>query len=171
MKRNTNGKLVNKLINNGVFIKGEFIGRSGIKLPMYCNLKKSYGNPELLKEIACKVVELLPKNATCIAGLGFGGIPLAVAVSRESSLPLLLIRDKLKDHGTKSLLEGYIPTKKDKIVIVDDVYTTGKSLRDTHEAMKTAGLKPASAVVFLEWNKPSEVFKVQSVYKGRKLKL
>jgi orotate phosphoribosyltransferase len=164
-------KLIKTLLSNDIFLKGEFIGRSGKKLNMYCNLKKAYGAPKVLAEIAKEIKKIIPRNCTCIAGLGFGGIPLGVAVSRETGLPLVLVRDQVKEHGTKSLVEGYQPTKKDKLYIVDDVYTTGKSIRDTCEKLALIDCKVSGAAVFLVWNKPNENFPVKYVFNANKLKL
>jgi orotate phosphoribosyltransferase len=162
-------KLVNNLYKHKVFIDGEFVVRSGKTLKTYCNLKKAYGYPRLANEISKLIALEVPKSTTCLAVLGFGGLPLGALVSRVTNLPVCYIRDGVKSHGTKSQLEGYMPNSKDKLVILDDVYTTGNSLRTAVDILDQYKINVSSAVVFLEWNKPNEKFKVKSVLKGKQI--
>ena len=68
-------------------------------------------------------------------------MPLATAISSRHNLELTLIRDMQKEYGTKKLIEAHIPTRKDKIAIVDDVFTTGASLKG---AIKTLEISEVS---------------------------
>lgn len=126
----TKNKIVDKLKNIGVFIKGSFVLHSGNMTSYYIDIKKSYGEPKLFGELADLLIKKISKNATCVASTGHGGIPLASIVSVKSGLPLVLIRETERDHGTMSTIEGYIPTSKDSVAIIDDVYTTGSSARE-----------------------------------------
>jgi orotate phosphoribosyltransferase len=162
-------KLVNSLYKHKVFIDGEFVVRSGQTLKTYCNLKTAYGYPKLSKEISKLIASEVPKGTTCLAVLGFGGLPLGALVSRVTNLPVCYIRDQVKSHGTKSQLEGYVPNSNDEVVLLDDVYTTGSSLRTAAEILKIYSISISSAVVLLEWNKPGEEFKVKSVIKGKEI--
>ncbi|MBI4147578.1 orotate phosphoribosyltransferase [Candidatus Woesearchaeota archaeon] len=95
----------------------------------YIDLKKAYGNAEAFYLLAKRIGEKIPNKVSCIAGGGYGGLPLAAAVSTLYLRDLSLVRDEPKDHGIKRIIEGHVPTKEDKVAIVDDVFTTGKSLQ------------------------------------------
>ena len=117
--------------------KGNFTLSSLMQTDVYFDLKEAYGKPEILNSLADSVYEIIDKKATCVAAKGFGGIPLATAISLRHCLNLTLMRDKPKDYRTKKFIEAYIPTKDDKIAIVDDVFTTGKNLREAIEILET----------------------------------
>lgn len=162
-------KLIRELLKNDIFIKGEIVVRSGTILPFYCNLKKAFGYPKLASKITKKYSKKIVRSTTCIVVMGFGGLPLGALISRETGLPVCYVRDEVKSHGTKSVLEGYVPNKADKILLIDDVYTTGSSLRKTQNILNSLGLKVSSAIVFLAWNKPKEEFPVKYVLNGQEI--
>lgn len=95
----------------------------------YIDIKKAYGDQEAMRLMSQIIGEKLDKNITCIAAGGYGGLPLATAVAVKNNLKLTLIREKPKTHGRNVWIDGYIPTKKDSVAVVDDVFTTGGSLR------------------------------------------
>ena len=103
----------------------------------YVDVKKACGYPEALKLIANHLLEIVPRETTCIAAAGYGGLPIAVALvmSASNNLKLALIRDQPKGHGRRELIDGYIPTKEDKVAVVDDVLTTGGSIREIIETL------------------------------------
>lgn len=103
-----------KLLKDEVVIQyGEFNLTSGIKASYYCDMKLAFGNPRILKVLVKELSPLVPKRTTCVAGLGYGGITLATLISYKLDLPLILVRDKAREHGTKKMIDGYVPSKKD----------------------------------------------------------
>lgn len=120
---------------------------SGRTADFYVDLKAAYGRPSLLARMARELAALVPASATCIASGGYGGIPLATAVALRLKLPLTLVRPKPKAHGTAQALEGHIPTREDRVVLVDDVYTTGGSLRAMEAALRPTGARVALRLV------------------------
>lgn len=56
-------------------------------------------------------------------------------------LPLVLVRDKVKKHGLKKMIDGYIPSKQDKVVIVDDIFTTGTCIMNMAKIFQRTGIK------------------------------
>ncbi len=110
-------------------------GRSGV----YVNLKKIYGYPELLREVAVAIADKFPEGVTCVAVEGYGGISLGTEVSSNSGCHLTLVRENPKSYGLKRWLDGYSPTKEDRILVLDDVLTTGGSLRRMADILKTNG--------------------------------
>ena len=77
-------------------------------------------------------------------------------------LPLILVRDKVKDHGTKNLIDGYIPNKQDLVCIIDDVFTTGTSITNTKERLVLLGVKFVKPVVVLNRSRSKTVLSVLS---------
>lgn len=116
----------------------------------YINIKKAYGDPELMFSLCKNLWEKLPKEATCIAGSGHGGIPLATRMSGLYSRHLALVRDGAKEHGLNNLVDGYVPTNKDKIAIVDDVFSTGDSLREIIETLTSTGAEILGCYVIVK---------------------
>ncbi len=138
-------KLIKMLKKLEIVTEGSFVLHSGKVSNYYIDIKKSYGNPKLLSKLATLIAKNISKKATCVASTGHGGIPLATVVSIISGLPLILIRETEKDHGTMGVIEGYIPGSKDCVAIIDDVYTTGASVKEmilavTEYKTKIAGI-------------------------------
>lgn len=105
--------------------KGKFVLKSGQISDCYIDIKKAFGSPKAFELICNQFCKIIDKRATSIAGSGHGGLPLATAVSLKLGLPLILVRDKVKEHGIPKMIDGHIPSKKDRVVIIDDVFTTG----------------------------------------------
>lgn len=113
---------------------GEFTLTSGKKSNFYVDIKQASTNPKILKEIAQSMAALIQEEEK-IAGMELGAVPLAVALSLETDLPYLIIRKALRKHGTTKLIEGGLK-KEDKIILVEDVTTTGSSLLRAAEIIR-----------------------------------
>lgn len=152
-----NNPLVKKLKEKGIFVQGDFVLRNGESSDYYCDIKKSLGDPKLLQHIVRALLPLVPSQTTCIAGSGYGGITLASLVAYKKKLPLALVRDKIKDHGTKKVIDGYVPNKKDIVCIIDDVFTTGSSIKDTKEKLIPLQVKFTKPLVVLNRSKSKSI--------------
>lgn len=157
-----NKPLVKLLKDKNILKYGNFTLRSGDTSAYYCDIKEAFGYPELLNKITNELLKLVPKNTTCIAGSGYGGITLASLVAYKMKLPLVLVRDRIKDHGTKKSIDGYIPNKNDIICIIDDVFTTGGSINDTKEKLLSLKVKFTKPIVVLNRSKKSNVMSILS---------
>ncbi len=127
----------------GAFKVGEFTLTSGKKSNFYVDIKQASTNPKILKEIAQSMAALITDEEK-IAGMELGAVPLAVALSLKTDLPYLIIRKAQRMHGTTKLIEGGLK-KEDKVILVEDVTTTGSSLlragdiiRENHGIIKRA---------------------------------
>ena len=129
-------KLIQRLKEIGVVENRQVTLKNAGESTIYVDIKKAYGYPDILREITYLMHEKIDKTTTVVAAQGFGAIPLATALSKDYGYKLTLVREKPKNHGLKNLLEGYIPNKDDKVFIVDDVYSTGDSIRDVLEALE-----------------------------------
>ncbi|UCE37816.1 MAG: orotate phosphoribosyltransferase [Thermoplasmata archaeon] len=121
----------------GAFKTGEFTLTSGKKSNFYVDIKQASTVPEILREIAqCMAGKLTDEKK--IAGMELGAVPLAVALSLETNLPYLIIRKRERKHGTGKLVEGNLKSG-DKVILVEDVTTTGSSLLKAAEIIKQEG--------------------------------
>lgn len=120
----------------GYIKKGDFTLSSGRKSSYYVDIKKAYTDPGILREIALGMANLISdEKPDGIAGMAVGGIPIATALSLETGIPFLVVRKELKGHGTYSRIEGEI-TPGSKVVVVEDVVTTGGSALSAVEVIR-----------------------------------
>ncbi|MDD5959188.1 MAG: orotate phosphoribosyltransferase [Methanobrevibacter wolinii] len=141
--------LIKILKENKVFEKGHFVLASGKESDYYVNMKKAITNPEILKTIAELISEKIEgENIDKIAGPALGAVPIAVASSLNTKIPLLMIRKEKKGYGTSKQIEGELNTG-DNVIVVEDVTTTGGSLLKAIKVIKDNGgiVKRAFVVV------------------------
>lgn len=129
--------LVKLLRTAGVVKHGKFRLVGGGTADFYIDLKRAYGDPSALAALSHQLALMIPPQSTVIASGGYGGIPLATAVSLRLGLPLTLIRPEPKTHGTARMIDGYVPGKSDRVALIDDVYTTGGSLARMERALRS----------------------------------
>ena len=114
---------------------------SGLKSPIYCDNRVTLSYPSVRKDIALALVELIRKhylNVEVIAGTATAGIPQACWVADIMNLPMVYIRSKAKDHGKGNQIEGVIHQNQ-KMVIIEDLISTGGSVLDACDAAKNEG--------------------------------
>lgn len=119
-------------------IKGTFRLRSGQTSHEYFDKYQLEARPDLLKAIGEGMAELLPIDAKVLAGLEMGGIPVATAISLGTGLPCVFVRKKAKDYGTCKIAEG-VDFKDKKVVVIEDVVTTGGAIIDGVKALRDQG--------------------------------
>lgn len=132
--------LVVEFYRKGIFMTGEFKLSSGKISPYYIDLRKALAYPDLYTAIAVGLVDKLHHSGldfTAIVGVATGGIPYATLVAALLLKPLGYVRVERKEHGTRSIIEG--ACKGHKVVIVDDVTTTGTNLMRAAEVVEESG--------------------------------
>ena len=133
-----------ELIAEKSFREGEFTLASGRKSDVFINLKPTMLDPEGLNLIADLVLERLQDHdAEFIGGILMGAAPILLSVVQKSyftSRPLrgFWVRKERKAHGMQEIIDGD-PGAGDKVIVVDDVTTTGGSLLKAVDAMKSRG--------------------------------
>ena len=132
------------LIVQYAYVEGDFVLSSGAKSTYYINCKQVTLRAEGALALGRLLFKLLPEGTDAVAGLTLGADPMVSAVSLVSAwenepIPALIIRKKPKGHGTKAYIEGPSLSEKAKIVVLEDVVTTGGSALTAVERLETAG--------------------------------
>lgn len=117
-------KELGDLIYQASYITGEFLLRSGKISNEYFDKYQFEANPTLLHAIAQHLIPLLPEDFDYLAPLEMGGIPIAVAIAMKTGKPMIFVRKKNKEYGTRKFAEGPDIANK-KLLIVEDVVTSG----------------------------------------------
>ncbi len=144
---------------------------SGRSTDFYVNVKKLYGNPKALAQLASALAKTVSEKATCLAVSGHGGIPLGVVLSAKLKLPLTLVRAEKRSHGLENMIDGYISKKGDLAMIVDDVCTSGGSVRHVASAIRKtgAGIIGATTIVNRQNSIPNFSFPFSSLVQVEEL--
>ncbi|MCL5094248.1 MAG: orotate phosphoribosyltransferase [Patescibacteria group bacterium] len=143
-------QLIKDLHNIGSVKFGEFTLKSGIKSPIYIDLRLLASHPKVLKTIAKLIAEKIKdKDCDIIAGIPYTGIPMATAVSLETGIPMIYPRKEIKDYGTKKKIEGVYKSG-DKCIVIDDLITSGASKFETVEPLEAEGLIVQDFVVLVD---------------------
>ena len=133
-----------KLFANLAYQEGDFILSSGQPSAYYLNGKKVTLTAEGALAIGRLVLAELSPDTDAIAGLTLGADPIVTAVSVVSAyenrpIPALIIRKEAKGHGTQAYIEGPDLPSGAKVVVLEDVVTTGKSAMLAVERLRGAG--------------------------------
>ncbi len=115
---------------------GDFTLTSGKKSSYYVDIKKASTQPLILRAIAEGMAP--HADGKRIAGMELGAVPIAAAVSLKTDIPFVMIRKKKREHGTGSRIEGELESG-EKVVIVEDVTTTGGSSVETVSVLREEG--------------------------------
>lgn len=130
-----------------------FTWASGWKSPIYCDNRITLSHPAVRTYIRQKLTQLIQEEygtVDVIAGVATAGIPQGVLVAQELGLPFIYVRAKPKEHGTGSLIEGEI-IQGQRVVVIEDLISTGKSSLQAVEALREAGLSVAGLVAIFTY--------------------
>ncbi|EPY08783.1 orotate phosphoribosyltransferase pyre [Paenibacillus alvei TS-15] len=130
-----------------------FTWTSGIKSPIYCDNRLTMSYPEIRDAIAegfASLVKQYAPNAEVIAGTATAGIPHAAWVADKLGLPMAYIRDKAKGHGKQNQIEGIIRPGQ-KVVVIEDLISTGGSSLKAALAVKEAGAEPLAVLAIFSY--------------------
>ena len=143
----------------GVLKFGDFIAKSGRRLPYFLNageVKTGLGVSRLGEFYARAYREKLGDKKAALFGPAYKGIPLAVAASAALArdgldLPFFFNWKEAKDHGEGGSLVGYLPKAGDEVVIIEDVITAGTAIRESMALLGALeGVKVAAAFVMVD---------------------
>lgn len=130
-------------------LSGEFRLRSGLVADTYFDKYQFESDPAILQAVAARMVDLIPDDTELLAGLELGGVPVATALSIASGLPAVFVRKAAKEYGTAKLAEGPSVAGR-RVLIVQDVVTTGGQIVLSAEDLRTCGAEVRSAICVID---------------------
>lgn len=133
-----------------VFFRPEepFTWASGIKSPVYCDNRLTLTAPEVRCHVEEDLAELVKANypeAEVLMGTSTAGIAHAAITAHILNMPMGYVRSGAKDHGRQNRIEGRLE-KGQKVVVVEDLISTGGSVIDVVEALREAGAEVLGVV-------------------------
>jgi orotate phosphoribosyltransferase len=124
-------------------VRNPFTWASGWESPIYCDNRRALSFPEtrdLIKRGMSKMVSDHFPDTEVVAGVATAGIAWGVLIADELQLPFIYVRSKPKDHGLQNQIEGYA-VKDSKVVIIEDLISTGKSSLQVVEVLRSRELR------------------------------
>jgi uridine monophosphate synthetase len=137
--------IFSKLVHLDIIKFGNFTLKNGMSTDIYMDLRLLINYPQVMSYLS-KLMDLLYPDILADSNIKLipvplGGLPWGIHLAYERQLPYLLLRDNVKDHGTKKLIEGVIQTEDTKnihecssveeYILIEDVITSGTSLKET----------------------------------------
>src|SRR5512146_629080 len=143
-------QLADELLRAGCIKFGEFTLKSGLKSPIYRDLRQVITHPKLLECVGAAYLPVLRQlTFDRIAALPYAAIPIATSVSLQGDYPMIYPRKEAKAYGTKAEIEGEYHAG-ETAVVIDDLATTGGSKFEAIEKLTGAGLKVQDVVVLVD---------------------
>ena len=133
-----------------------FTWASGWKSPFYCDNRKTLSFPRLrsfVKLELCHLIQAEFPEAEAVAGVATGAIAQGALVADQLGLPFCYVRSKAKDHGMQNLIEGELQ-RGAKVVVVEDLISTGGSSLKAVEALRQAGAEVVGMVASYTYGFP-----------------
>ena len=134
--------------------KNPFTWASGWKSPIYCDNRIILSYPKIRKLICDFLASLIDQNIKdydLIAGVATGAIGVGMLVANKLDKPFIYVRSDRKKHGRKNNIEGFY--KKDqKVVVIEDLISTGKSSLDACDSLISENLKIKSLISIFNYN-------------------
>jgi len=128
---------------------GDYTLKSGMKSPVYFDLRVMISYPSVMSDVAKLLWE---KISSCkfqsLCGVPYTALPIATLMSVSHDVPMLIKRKEAKSYGTKKLIEGKF-SPDDLCMIVEDVVSSGSSVLETAQTLQEAGIRVTDAVVLL----------------------
>lgn len=142
------------LVRNESIKFGDYTLTSGKKSPYYIDLRQTISSPITMDWISNSLARIIineigKDKVDKILGVPTAGVPFATMVSQKLALPLIYYRKARKEHGVRKKIEGSVE-RNDRVLIVDDLITTGESVIDAAEAVREQGGIATELVVLLD---------------------
>ncbi len=135
--------------------EGDFVLSSGQRSSYYINGKQVTLHPQGALAVGRLLLSQLPTDTQAVAGLTLGADPIVSAVSVVSAyenrpIPALIIRKEAKGHGTMAYIEGPSLPAGAKVVVLEDVVTTGQSAMKAVERLRAAGYSVERVIALVD---------------------
>lgn len=144
------------LLKKEAFKKGKFVLSSGKTSDYYLDGRVVTLSPEGAYLVASIILELIKgKNIDAVGGPTLGADPIVGALAalsylKNTPLKTFIVRKEAKEHGAKRRIEGPALKEKSRVILVDDVATTGKALIEAKQALDKIGVEVDSALVVVD---------------------
>ncbi len=173
-------QLLLELLAKYAYSQGDFLLSSGARSSYYINGKEVTLRAEGAWAIGRLLFYLLPEDTEAVAGLTLGADPLVSAVSVVSAcehkpIHALIVRKEAKGHGTKAYIEGPTLTAGAKVVVLEDVVTSGRSAMLAVERLRAAGYRVEEIIAIVDREQggaefyQSQGIKFQSLFSIREI--
>lgn len=130
-------------------LRGEFKLRSGRTSNYYLDKYLFETQPDILRELGKLFAERVTAEVDRIAGAELGAVALAAVTSMACGKPFVIIRNQKKDYGTSKLVEGTLK-EGERVLIVEDVLTTGGQVLEAAKSLEAAGAKVERIVAVID---------------------
>ncbi len=142
------------LIKNSAIKFGDYILASGKKSPYYIDLRQTISSPITMDWIGNALTRIVineigKDKIDKILGVPTAGVPFATVVSQKLAIPLIYYRQARKEHGVRKKIEGILD-RNDRVLIIDDLITTGESVIESSEVVRDQGGVVNELVVLLD---------------------
>ena len=157
------------LVNSGLLMYGNFTFQSGITATTYFDMRAINSYPNLLRYVINHWINHINQPFDIICGVATGSIAPAAVLASYLDKPFIYVRasDKVKNHGLSRLIEGHFK-EGDKVLLIDDVLTTGQSLLRSIDILKKAGLNVTGLAVIMDrrvnFNESRHIFNGYPLY-------
>ena len=132
--------MIEEFVKNNIVQYGDFQLKSGERSNIYINLKKIISFPKLHGKISDMIASRITSGVDLICGTPYGAISFTSYISITKNIPMIFLRKETKDYGMQNLIEGnYSPGQ--WVVLIEDVTTTGNSVREAAKKLEEHGLK------------------------------
>ena len=150
-------ELIYDLYNHGFILFGDYTLSSGLKSPYYIDLRLAFSVPHILRKVAFLYRHEAYRCCKFdgVAGIEMGSIPIAGILAYTMDVPMVYVRKSAKEYATKKFVEGIV-NKGDKILILEDVSTTGSSIIHAVEKLREVGAEVDKAIVFIDREQGAE---------------
>jgi orotate phosphoribosyltransferase len=158
ISQNYKTEFIEFLLDAGVLKFGNFIAKSGRKLPYFINAGdiKTGKQIERLGEFyaQCYLDKVGAEKKTVLFGPAYKGIPLSVSAAaalakHDIDVPFFFNRKEAKDHGEGGVFVGFTPNNGEDIIIIEDVITAGTAIRESMALMQNVNAKVAGVIIMV----------------------
>lgn len=131
-------------------LEGDFLLSSGKKSQFYVDKYLFSTEPALLRDLAGEISRRLPVGTRRLAGVELGSVPLVVAAAIESGLSYGIVRKSAKEYATGNRIEGRPFERGEKVVLIEDVVTTGRQVLRAAAILEEVGAEVVGILAVLD---------------------
>lgn len=137
-------------VREAALLEGDFVLSSGKRSRFYVDKYLFSTEPGLLRELAREISVRLPDDVERLAGVELGAVPLVAAASLQSDLPYGIVRKGAKEYGTANSIEGRPLGTGEKVMLIEDVVTTGTQVLRAAATLEKAGAEVLGILAVLD---------------------